>query len=52
MTTTRTPDRKRLLRLWLNHPKVHPLDDDFANKAPTGPRKGVKKRAATYELAD
>jgi hypothetical protein len=47
------PDRKRLLlRLWLNHPKARPLDDDFANKALMGPRKGVKKRAATYELAD
>lgn len=47
------PDRKRLLlRLWLNHPKARPLDDDFANKALMGPRKGVKKRAATYEMAD
>ena len=47
------PDRKRLLlRLWLNHPKARPLDDDFANKALMGPRKGVKKRVATYEMAD
>lgn len=46
-------DRKRLLlRLWLNHPKARPLDDAFANKALMGPRKGVKKRAPTYELAD
>jgi len=46
-------DKKRLLlRLWLNHPKARPLDDDFANKALMGPRKGVKHRAPTYELAD
>lgn len=44
--------RRLLLRLWLNHPKARPLDDDFANKALMGPRKGVKKRSATYELAD
>ena len=46
-------DKKRLLlRLWLNHPNARPLDDDFANKALMGPRKGVKHRAPTYELAD
>ena len=46
-------DKKRLLlRLWLNHPKARPLDDDFANKALMGPRKGVKHRTPTYELAD
>jgi len=46
-------DKKRLLlRLWLNHPKARPLEDDFANKALMGPRKGVKHRAPTYELAD
>ena len=48
-----TADKKRLLlRLWLNHPKARPLDDDFANKALMGPRKGVKNRTPTYELAD
>ncbi len=43
------PARKRLLlRLWLNHTKARPLNDDFANKTLMGPRKGVKKRSATY----
>ncbi len=47
------PAKKRLLlRLWLNHAKARPLNDDFANKALMGPRKGVKKRTATYELVD
>jgi hypothetical protein len=45
------PDRKRLLlRLWVNHYKGRPLDDDFANKTLMGPRIGVKKRAATYVM--
>ena len=47
------PERKRLLlRLWLNHAAAMPLDDDFANKALSGPRKGVIKRDATYGSAD
>jgi hypothetical protein len=37
--------RRMLLRLWVNHDKVRPLNYDFANKALMGPRKGVKKRA-------
>ena len=46
-------DRKRLLlRLWLNHDGARPLDDDFANKALAGPRKGVLKRDATYKSQD
>ena len=46
-------DRKRLLlRLWLNHDGARPLDDDFANKALAGPRKGVLKRDATYRSQD
>ena len=46
-------DRKRLLlRLWLNHPGAVPLADDFANKALTGPRKGVINRGATYKSED
>lgn len=47
------PERKRLLlRLWLNHAGARPLDDDFANKALNGPRKGVRKRDHTYNPAD
>ena len=42
--------KRLLLRLWLNHAKARPLNDDFANKALMGPRKGVKNRSATYEL--
>jgi hypothetical protein len=37
--------RRMLLRLWVNHEKVRPLNYDFANKALMGPRKGVRKRA-------
>mgnify|MGYP000026267189 CR=1 FL=1 len=45
------PDRRRLLlRLWVNHFKGRPLDDDFANKTLMGPRMGVKKRPPTYEM--
>ncbi len=45
------PDRKRLLlRLWINHAKSRPLDDDFANKTLMGPRMGVRKRAPTYQM--
>ena len=47
------PERKRLLlRLWLNHAGARPLDDNFANKALNGPRKGVRKRDHTYDPAD
>lgn len=47
------PEKKRLLlRLWLNHEAARPLDDDFANKALSGPRKGVLKRDATYKPDD
>lgn len=47
------PERKRLLlRLWLNHAGARPLDDDFANKALNGPRRGVLPRTATYSSSD
>ena len=47
------PAQKRLLlRLWLNHQGARPLDDDFANKVLSGPRKGVLKRAHTYRAED
>lgn len=43
------PARRRLLlRLWLNHDKARPLDDNFANKVLMGPRKGVRNRLPTY----
>ncbi len=47
------PAKRRLLyRLWLNYSKARPLDDAFANKALSGPRKGVIKRNPTYVSAE
>jgi len=47
------PERKRLLlRLWLNHESAIPLDENFANKALSGPRKGVLQRHATHRPED
>ena len=44
--------RRLLLRLWLNHSGARPLDFDFANKALNGPRKGVRRRDATWQADD